>query len=111
MLPSGQTAPAAWLKGRWWERNQEINPVASQGTGSSPCWPAPRPDPHEGERPDRRLPKGVDQSSAGATFNNRDCSARLRASSTPTASSPRALATAGIVPTPQKGSTITRAPT
>jgi hypothetical protein len=52
MLPSGQTAPASWLNGRWWERNQEINPVAWQRTGSSPGWPATRTDPRENRRPD-----------------------------------------------------------
>jgi hypothetical protein len=52
MLPSGQTAPASWLNGRWWERNQKINPVAWQRTGSSPGWPATRTDPRENRRPD-----------------------------------------------------------
>ncbi len=40
MLPSGRMIPAAWLNGRWWERNQEIAPVAWQKMGSAPGWPA-----------------------------------------------------------------------
>ncbi len=42
MLPSGRTCPASWLNNRWWERNQEVSPVAWQRLGSNPAWPNPR---------------------------------------------------------------------
>jgi len=46
MLPSGRMVPAAWLNDRWWERNQEINPVAWQrlepASASGGTAPAPR---------------------------------------------------------------------
>lgn len=35
MLPSGKIIPATWLDGRWWERQQEIDPVAWRQMESS----------------------------------------------------------------------------
>jgi len=49
--------------------------------------------------------------SAGEIVSARACPERFRAFSTPTASSPKAFATARTVPTPQNGSKIAFAPT